>query len=117
MRPARAKAAPVRAWPRLALAALLLLVPAGPLAAEDACPALPPRAAPPPDAQPAFLDVPYWRERVAELDRVLGTVRLSDVRLLFLGDSITEAWFPAVAAFPASPEWEAAPRVFFARSA
>ncbi|WP_235924797.1 GDSL-type esterase/lipase family protein [Roseomonas harenae] len=57
------------------------------------CAALPPRPAMPREAVPAYLEDPNWRGRVAELSR--QTARdLSQVQLVFLGDSITQGWFP-----------------------
>lgn len=81
---------------RVALLALLAGLVAGPALAQTACPSLPPRADLPADAVPATVPGPWWQPRVQELDRILASTDLSRVRLLFLGDSITQAWFPLI---------------------
>jgi beta-glucosidase len=69
---------------------------AGNVAAEaaEACPALVAGQPLPVEAQPDFVNEPNWRARVTELDRELASANLARVRLLFLGDSITEGWTP-----------------------
>jgi beta-glucosidase len=81
---------------RAAFLALLAGLAAGPALAQTACPGLPPRANLPPEALPAPVPGPWWQPRVQELDRILANTDLSRVRLLFLGDSITQAWFPLI---------------------
>jgi beta-glucosidase len=64
--------------------------------AQVACPAIPPRAAPPAEAVPGLVPVPYWHQRMEVLGRTSATTDLPRVRLLFLGDSITEGWTPLI---------------------
>ncbi|EHM01949.1 GDSL-like protein [Acetobacteraceae bacterium AT-5844] len=81
------------------LASLILLAglaAASPALAQVACPELPARQPMPPTAVPATVPIPYWRERVEELDRVIAATDLSRIQLLFLGDSITQGWFPSL---------------------
>lgn len=61
-----------------------------------ACPALPPRTPMPPAAQAAPLDNPLWHDFVNQVDRAAAAVDRDRVQLVFLGDSITAAWDPAV---------------------
>jgi beta-glucosidase len=63
-------------------------------AAEAGCPVPSPGEALPIEAQAEELDNPPWRERVARLDQQLADADLSRFDLVFLGDSITEAWDP-----------------------
>lgn len=65
-------------------------------AAPAACPALPPRAPMPIEATPGIVEIPEWRERVALQNRQLAERDLSAVRLVFIGDSITESWEPTM---------------------
>jgi beta-glucosidase len=73
--------------------ALALCAQAG---ARAACPASPTGQAAPPQAIADYLDNAPWRERVATLDRALAGSARSSARVVFLGDSITEAWDPAL---------------------
>jgi beta-glucosidase len=81
---------------RAALAALAFLasVAAGPVRAQPACPALPASTAPLVETTPAPMPIPHWQERVQELEDSLARDEISAVRLLFLGDSITQSWTP-----------------------
>ncbi|WP_376091486.1 GDSL-type esterase/lipase family protein [Roseomonas sp. CCTCC AB2023176] len=63
--------------------------------AQTACPAIPPRNPIPKEAVPTNLDEPQWRARVAELQRVTAG-DLSRVQVAFLGDSLTQGWFPLI---------------------
>jgi lysophospholipase L1-like esterase len=76
---------------RSVLAAISILF-AG--AAHAACP--PPGGAPVVEAIPAPLPDPNWAARLAAVDSIVAGSDLSKVRLLFLGDSLTEAWAPPV---------------------
>jgi beta-glucosidase len=78
----------------LALVAWLGVWHAVPAHAAEACPALVASQPLPAEAQPEFVDEPNWRARVAQLDHELANADLARVRLLFLGDSITEGWMP-----------------------
>jgi lysophospholipase L1-like esterase len=62
--------------------------------AAEACPALVASDPLPREAQPDFINEPNWRARVAQLDHEMANADLSRVRLLFLGDSITQGWSP-----------------------
>jgi len=62
--------------------------------AEAACPGASPGQEAPPQASADYLDNPPWRDRVAALDRELAGPGIARARLVFLGDSITEAWDP-----------------------
>ena len=64
--------------------------------APAVCPAVPALPALPVEAIPAPVPVPYWNQRVQELDKIIGSTDLSRVKLLFLGDSITQIWDPQV---------------------
>lgn len=59
-----------------------------------ACPSLPPGRGLPREAMPATLDQPEWRPLVDGLTGRLRQTNLSAVRLVFLGDSITQSWQP-----------------------
>ncbi len=82
---------------RLAAMAFLAGMATAPAAwAQMACANLPPRQPMPAAAVPAPVPIPYWRQRVDELDRIIAATDLSRVQLLFLGDSITQGWFPLI---------------------
>ena len=68
----------------------------GPARAADICPALPPSPPGLMDTQPVPLDDPLWRDRAAQLDRQVASTDMSRVRVVFLGDSITEGWEPVI---------------------
>ena len=63
-------------------------------AARASCPA--PVGQLPVEAVPAPLPDPNWQARVAAVDSIVAGSDLSKVHLLFLGDSLTEAWAPPV---------------------
>jgi len=65
-----------------------------PAYADEACPALVASDPLPQEAQPDYVNEPNWRARVAQLDHEQANADLSRVRLLFLGDSITQGWTP-----------------------
>jgi lysophospholipase L1-like esterase len=67
-----------------------------PAAAQPLCPAVPALNPPPTEAVAAPVAVPYWQQRVRELDQALADTDLSKIQLLFLGDSITQLWDPQV---------------------
>jgi lysophospholipase L1-like esterase len=48
----------------------------------------------PAETQPAPVADAYWQNRVGQLDAQIAHTDLSQVRMLFLGDSITEGWLP-----------------------
>lgn len=77
----------------LALAALAL---AQPTRAAGTCPALPPRVPMPREARAEFLDQANWPGLVADLQARLPSLDLAGRRLVFVGDSITASWDPAV---------------------
>jgi lysophospholipase L1-like esterase len=89
---------PVPAAPRwvravVVLAALLSSAAVSPAIAATACAAE--AAGPlPVEAQPAPIADPHWQTRVDQLDAEIAHTNLSQVHMLFLGDSITEAWLP-----------------------
>jgi lysophospholipase L1-like esterase len=60
-----------------------------------ACAALPPRNPMPREARPEFLEEQNWRNRVAELSRI-APADFARAQIVFLGDSITQGWFPAI---------------------
>ena len=63
--------------------------------AQAACPAV--GAEPPPiEAVAAANPDPGWQKRVGELDGAMARADLGRIRMLFLGDSLTEAWVPVV---------------------
>lgn len=77
-----------------AAAGLALLAALGcgsPAAAQMLCDRLPPRNPPPAEARPAPVALEWWQQRQQVLEQLNGT-DLSGVRLLFLGDSITQNW-------------------------
>lgn len=86
---------------RGALLAAALALPAGLAAAQPAgggaaaCPAIPSRTPPPKEAVPTNLDEAQWRARVAEIGRTTAG-DLSRVQVAFLGDSLTQGWFPQI---------------------
>jgi beta-glucosidase len=45
---------------------------------------------------PARVPVPYWREQFDKVEQYVAVADFSRVQLLFLGDSITQGWDPAV---------------------
>jgi len=64
--------------------------------ATSVCPAVPALPTLPVEAIPAPVPVPYWNQRVQELDKIISSTDLARVKLLFLGDSITQIWDPQV---------------------
>ena len=50
----------------------------------------------PAEAQPGMQSLPFWRSAVAGLNARLAGVNLASRRLVFLGDSITASWDPAL---------------------
>ena len=62
----------------------------------NACTALPPREPMPRQAVPEQLDSPDWRQRDAALDAQLAGIDRSKVKLVFIGDSITQYWDPSL---------------------
>ena len=48
------------------------------------------------EATPSPQDEPNWRARLEAVDNILATTDLSKIHVVFLGDSITEAWAPPV---------------------
>jgi lysophospholipase L1-like esterase len=64
--------------------------------AQTVCPAVPPLPTLPAEAIPAPVPVPYWNQRMQELDRIVSSTDLARIKLLFLGDSITQGWDPQV---------------------
>jgi len=77
----------------LVLAALLSWAAASPAMAATSCPVA--ASGPlPAEAQPAPIADPHWQARVDQLDGEIARTNLSQVHMLFLGDSITEAWLP-----------------------
>ncbi len=86
----------MRALRRLALAAAMVVQAGGALAqVVGACAAFPPRNPMPKEAVPTNLDDGYWRGRVAELQR-LTSGDMSRVQTVFLGDSLTQGFFPVI---------------------
>jgi len=77
-------------------AALALAVSASCAVAAPGCSALPPRTPMPVEATPSAVDIPEWRERTALLSGQLAGKDLSAVRLVFIGDSITQGWEPTM---------------------
>ena len=63
-------------------------------AARAGCPA--PTGQLPVEAVAAPLPDPNWQARVAAVDSIVAGTDLSKVHLLYLGDSLTEAWAPPV---------------------
>ena len=80
---------------RAALALLGLLAGTAPALAQRACEALPPRNPPPAEAVPGPVPLDWWQARQRELEKLAGT-DLSRVRMLFLGDSLTQNWAPPI---------------------
>lgn len=77
-------------------AAALLGAASGARAAAPACPALPSRAAMPAEALPAPVKVDEWRQRSDALSQQVSGKDLSGVKLVFIGDSITQGWEPTM---------------------
>ena len=75
-----------------AMAALLGLA----MPAMAACPSLPPGRPLPREAMPIALEHPEWRPLVDGVTARLGQTNLAAVRLVFLGDSITQSWQPNI---------------------
>lgn len=50
----------------------------------------------PPEAVPGTLTEHWWQENLANLDARLRVTNLASARLVFLGDSITMGWDPAI---------------------
>jgi beta-glucosidase len=73
------------------LMALALGLPAW---AAPGCPGIPSRNPAPREAMPENLDIPQWRQRVAEVDQAAARVDRRAVNLVFLGDSLTQGWDP-----------------------
>ncbi|HEY8609691.1 MAG TPA: GDSL-type esterase/lipase family protein [Roseomonas sp.] len=89
-----------RRWKVIGLSAFLalsgLVAMPLPVAAQGAaCAALPGRSPMPREAKPEYLEEAHWRARVAELGR-LTAADYARAQIVFLGDSITHAWFPAI---------------------
>ncbi|MBY0338814.1 MAG: GDSL family lipase [Acetobacteraceae bacterium] len=83
----------MRALP-LGLAALLAASPAlAQPAAQPACPAARPGLV---ETRPTELAEPNWRSRVQLLTEELRGVPLDQVKLVFLGDSLVQGWFPEI---------------------
>lgn len=78
------------------LTALALLAGSGGAWAAPACPAIPARAAMPAEALPAPVAVDEWRQRSDLLTQQVAGKDLSGVRLVFIGDSITQGWEPTM---------------------
>ena len=64
-----------------------------PAMAQGACPAIA-GGLPPAEAVPAPIPDPTWQKRETDLEAQIATTDLSRVRVLFLGDSLTEGWEP-----------------------
>ncbi len=62
--------------------------------AQAGCAAMPAQL--PFEATPSPQQDPNWQARLAALDTILATTDLSKIHVVFLGDSITEAWAPPV---------------------
>ena len=78
----------------LALAAALSL-PVGAAWAQAVCPSLPSRNPMPKEAVPSYLEDANWRGRVAQLSGITAS-DLSRYQMVFLGDSLTQGWFPLI---------------------
>ncbi|SHI90288.1 Lysophospholipase L1 [Roseomonas rosea] len=80
-----------------ALGLLALAAAPGPAAAQGAtgCAALPARIPMPREARPEYLEEPNWRARVADVSRLVAA-DAGRAQIVFLGDSITQGWFPQV---------------------
>lgn len=89
----RGRISAVLGW--VAITLVLTLAPVTSVPAAELCD-LPMRQVMPKDAQPKFLEDPYWRTRVDQLNRELIAARSRKIRLIILGDSIVEAWYPVV---------------------
>jgi beta-glucosidase len=76
-------------------AGMLLAAPSAWSQGVQDCAAIPTRNPPPREARPEYLDEPNWRARVAELSRVTAG-DMSRVQIAFLGDSLTQGWFPLI---------------------
>ena len=63
--------------------------------AQAVCAAIPARSPAPKEALPAYLEEAHWRGRVAELSR-LTPADYARAQIVFLGDSITQGWFPVI---------------------
>jgi beta-glucosidase len=79
----------------LAAASGPVLAQGAPHGAAAACPALPARMPLPREARPDYLEEPNWRARVAEVSRLVAA-DAGRAQVVFLGDSITQGWFPQV---------------------
>jgi lysophospholipase L1-like esterase len=81
---------------RLGLLIGIALGYSAPVSGAETCAALPPRQPMPTEARPQFLDDANWRAHLAALDHRVDATSLSEARLVFLGDSITEIWTPLI---------------------
>ena len=82
--------------PFLAVSFLTALIAAGPARAAPGCPALPSRTSLPPEATPLPVKLDDWQQRQAQLTQQVAGKDLGKIRLVFLGDSITQGWDPTL---------------------
>lgn len=78
------------------LAALSLSISAAGAAAAPACPALPSRTPMPAEATPQPVKIDEWQKRQEQISQRLAGKDVSATRLVFIGDSITQGWDPAL---------------------
>lgn len=67
-----------------------------PCRSEEICPALPRREPMPREAMPAVVPIPDWSKQAAAISATVAGENLRKVRLVFVGDSITQGWQPAM---------------------
>lgn len=81
---------------RTCFTALTFALAATRVLAAPGCPAIPPRNPMPIEAMPQVVKIDEWSRREAQLTREVAGKDLGAVRLVFLGDSITQSWEPTM---------------------
>ena len=86
----------MRILPRTCVATLILALAGSGALAAPGCPAVPRRNPMPVEATPQVVKIDEWSRREAQLTQQVAGKDLSAVRLVFIGDSITQGWEPTM---------------------